>query len=100
MSTLKSPPNHFTLLYFASASSHTGRQHDFFQAPLPVTRLPEVLEEKYPGMKEKVLVSCAWTVNLDYVDLEEESEKKAKGEEGMVVREGDEVAVVPPVSSG
>ena len=55
------------------------------------------LAERYPGIKEKVLGSCALTVNLDYVDVEEEV---GKGEGGLVVRAGDEVAIIPPVSSG
>lgn len=97
MSTPKAPPGHFTLLYFAAASSFTRKQHDFLSAPLPLSKLYDVLEEKYPGVKEKVLVSSALTVNLDYVDVEEEV---AKGEEGLTVQEGDEVAVIPPVSSG
>lgn len=97
MSTPRAPPGHFILLYFASASSFTRRQHDFLPAPLPLSRLFGVLEEKYQGIEEKVLGSCAVTVNLDYMDVEEE---KAKGESGLVVQVGDEVAIIPPVSSG
>lgn len=97
MTTPKAPPGHFTLLYFASASSFTLKQHDFISAPLPLNKLYDVLEGKYPGMKAKVLESSALTVNLDYVDVEEET---AKGEACLVVQERDEVAVIPPVSSG
>lgn len=93
----KPPAGHFTLLYFAAASSHTRRTHDFLPAPLPLVQLYGVLEQKYPGFKKKVLESSAVTVNLEYVDLDEEAEK---GEEELVIREGDEVAVIPPVSSG
>lgn len=107
MSTPKPPAGTFTILYFASATSYTKRSHDFLPAPLPITQLFDLLEQKYPGIKKKVLESSALTVNLEYVDLEEEGAKKEGGMEGgpggglpLVVREGDEVAVIPPVSSG
>jgi molybdopterin converting factor small subunit len=96
-SPTKAPPGHFTVLYFAAATSHTKCQHDFLEAPLPVTKLWDALDTNYPGFKEKVLESAALTVNLDYVDLDEEA---AKGEDGLVIKEGDEVGVIPPVSSG
>ncbi|KAF2163738.1 hypothetical protein M409DRAFT_68324 [Zasmidium cellare ATCC 36951] len=97
MSSPKAPAGHFTLLYFASSSSYTRKEYDFLPAPLPVVQLFDKLEERYPGIKEKVLSSSALTVNLDYVDLEEEASKSAKG---MSIAEGDEVAIIPPVSSG
>ncbi|KAK0822266.1 hypothetical protein LTR03_018256, partial [Friedmanniomyces endolithicus] len=59
--------------------------------------LYNAVEKKYPGIQEKVLSSSALTVNLDYVDVEEESQKD---EGGLVIQAGDEVAVIPPVSSG
>lgn len=97
MCAQRAPAGHFTILYFASASSYTRKQHDFICGPLPISKLPGLLEEQYPGMKEKVLGSCALTVNLDYVDMEEEA---GKAEQCLVVQEGDEVAIIPPVSSG
>ena len=100
MSSPKPPPGHFTILYFAAATSYTRREHDFFPVPaegIPVSELYDLLEKRYPGITAKVLESCALTVNLEYVDLEEEAEK---GERGTVVKEGDEVGVIPPVSSG
>ncbi len=93
----KAPPDHFTVLYFASASSHTGKSHDFLPASLKVTELYDVLDKKYPGFREKVLESAAITVDLEYIDLDEES---ARGEECMVIGAGDEVGIIPPVSSG
>jgi molybdopterin synthase sulfur carrier subunit len=93
----KAPAGHFTVLYFAAATSHANRQHDFLQAPLPVTQLWDVLDKKHPNFKDKVLESAALTINLDYVDLDEEA---AKGDEALLIKEGDEVAVIPPVSSG
>jgi molybdopterin converting factor small subunit len=54
--------------------------------------LYESLEKKYPGITEKVLCGSMVTVNLEYVDLEEDSER--------VIKPGDEVAIIPPVSAG
>lgn len=97
MSGAKPPAGHFTLLYFAASTSYTRKELDFLPAPLLLSQLYEKLEEKYPGIREKVLASSAVTVNLDYVDVEEEA---AKGAQGLMVHEGDEVAIIPPVSSG
>ncbi|ETN46832.1 uncharacterized protein HMPREF1541_01021 [Cyphellophora europaea CBS 101466] len=97
----------FTLLLFASASTVANNTDSLtLEAPMTLKQLFEMLEEKFPGMKRKVLRSAAVTVNLEYVDFE-------VGEDGGVVelddvqgdgkvwlRAGDEVAVVPPVSSG
>lgn len=94
MSAPKAPAGHFTILYFASASSYTRKQHEYLPAPLPLKELFSSLEQRYAGIEEKVLSSCALTVNLDYVDVEED------GAKGVVINEGDEVAVIPPVSSG
>lgn len=88
-------------------------------APMTIRGLFEHLEDKYPGMKKKVLSSAAVTVNLEYVDLEVDGEgeitgegrgggkgKKGKGDGGeegngeVVIRKGDEVGIIPPVSSG
>jgi len=82
----------FNLLYFASASSFTRKTTESFDAPSTAAKLFETLEKKYPGIKEKILGSCALTVNLDYVDLDAPEE--------VVIKAGDEVAVIPPVSSG
>jgi molybdopterin converting factor small subunit len=97
MSTQRASAGQFTILYFASSSSYTHKQHDFFSGPLPLSQIPDLLEKRYPGIKEKILGSCALTVNLDYVDIEEEM---GKGQHGLVVQPGDEIAIIPPVSSG
>ncbi|KAI0390964.1 molybdopterin synthase sulfur carrier subunit [Xylariaceae sp. FL0594] len=98
MSTVpKAPKGHFTLLYFASASSFTGLDHEPLPAPLPVDRLFDVLEDRHPGIRDKILSSCLVTVNLDYVDL---SSSSSSSENILVIQEGDEVAIIPPVSSG
>lgn len=64
---------------------------------MPVAHLFAALEEIYPGIKHKVLESSAVTVNLDYIDVEEEA---GKADSGMTIKAGDEVAIIPPVSSG
>jgi molybdopterin synthase sulfur carrier subunit len=98
---------YFTLLYFASASSFTKKDSEQFQAPLPLPKLFDILEERYPGITDKVLHYCAVTINLNYVDLDiiEGEGSKMRWvepvlEEAAVIKEGDEVALIPPVSSG
>jgi len=91
--------DHFKLLYFAAASSYTGRESEAFPAPLPLNKLYTVLESRYPGIVEKVLGSCALTVNLEYVDVAEGSEA-LDDKTGIIIQPGDEVAIIPPVSSG
>lgn len=110
MSEPNPPPGHFLILYFASAATFTRRASDHFPAPLPATELFRLLESKYPGINQKVLCSCAVTVNLDYVDIVENSastpsEGGGEGREdqtsaALVIKNGDEVAIIPPVSSG
>ncbi len=100
----------FTLLYFASAASYTQKSSDRFSAPLPVSQLFQLLEENYPGMQKAVLDTCAVTINLDYVDLESEEphddddshshDEGKKMPNSRMIQEGDEVAIIPPVSSG
>lgn len=99
MSTVpKAPSGHFNLLYFASASTFTGKQSEPLPAPLPLGRLFSALEERYNGIRPKVLESCLVTINLSYVDVPEDNDEG--GADETVIREGDEVAIIPPVSSG
>ncbi|KEY67552.1 hypothetical protein S7711_02467 [Stachybotrys chartarum IBT 7711] len=88
----KPPPGHFAVLYFASAGSHTGKEHEALPAPLPLSKLFAELDARYPGFTGKILDSCLVTVNLDYVDVGGDGDK--------MIQEGDEVAIIPPVSSG
>lgn len=92
MASVKPPPGHFRLLYFATAHSYTQKDSDTFKAPLRASDLFDVLEKAYPGIKPKVLESCAVTVNMEYIDLDDDG--------GLSINEGDEVALIPPVSSG
>lgn len=91
----KPPCGHFNVLYFASASSFTSKEHEALPAPLPLGELFDALEERYSGIKAKILESCLVTVNLDYVDMPQPGETTS-----AVIKEGDEVAIIPPVSSG
>ncbi|CAF9918392.1 MAG: hypothetical protein HETSPECPRED_003745 [Heterodermia speciosa] len=95
----KTPPGHFHILYFASASTFIGKTAETFPAPINLEDLYDYLEGKYPGIKEKVLNSCAVTLNLHYVDLQDVG---AHDRESFprIVKEGDEVGIIPPVSSG
>ncbi|KAL2010924.1 hypothetical protein VTN00DRAFT_3642 [Thermoascus crustaceus] len=102
----------FQIHYFATAASYTGKQTEPLPAPLPLSRLFDTLEARYPGIREKVLRSCGVSVGLEYVDVEEaevlERERERDGDggkekskgEGMIIKAGDEVGIIPPVSSG
>jgi molybdopterin synthase sulfur carrier subunit len=91
----KAPPGHFKILYFGPAENHTSKATENLPAPLPIAKLFTTLEEKYGGIRTNLLESCLITVNLKYVDIPEN-----ENDEGMVILEGDEVAIIPPVSSG
>ncbi|KAL8376112.1 hypothetical protein RB595_007297 [Gaeumannomyces hyphopodioides] len=93
----RAPPGHFNVLYFASASSYTSKEFESLPAPLPLGKLFSTLEERYGGIKAKVLDSCLVTINLDYVDIPADGVAEA---EQLIISEGDEVAIIPPVSSG
>ncbi|CEF73365.1 hypothetical protein SNK03_001453 [Fusarium graminearum] len=95
MSAPKPPAGHFNVLFFASASSFTGKDHEALPATMALSKLFAELENRYPGIKAKILDSCLVTVNLDYVDLPGE-----EGAEDTMIQEADEVAIIPPVSSG
>jgi hypothetical protein len=91
----------FTVLYFATASSYTTVFSEELPAPLLLAKLFPTLELRYPGITTKVLKSCAVTVNLEYVDIEDDSGLKSDATaEGKLIQPGDEVGIIPPVSSG
>jgi len=93
MAPVKTPAGHFSILYFAAASTFTGKTSEDLPAPVRARDLFAMLEGRYPGIRDKVLSSCAVTVNLEYADVGEEDADQQIGE-------GDEVAIIPPVSSG
>ncbi|KAK3328805.1 hypothetical protein B0H66DRAFT_539375 [Apodospora peruviana] len=97
--TSKPPKGRFNMLYFASAGSFTRKQVESLPAPLPLAKLFDTLEKRYEGIRESVLDHSLVTINLAYVDMDDD---EPKGEDGrpIVIQEGDEVAIIPPVSSG
>jgi len=97
----------FTILYFAAASSYTNLSYESLPAPLSMKELFPTLESRYPGITAKVLKSCAVTVNLEYTDVEEdttsvpgEGQNSNTTPSGFIIQAGDEVGIIPPVSSG
>lgn len=108
MSAVPKPPKgHFNVLYFASAGTFTSREYEALPAPLALDALFDALEERHPGIRDRVLSSCLVTVNLDYVDVPSSSaatsapaDAENAGQKVITIREGDEVAIIPPVSSG
>ncbi|KAL8897674.1 MAG: hypothetical protein Q9207_007093 [Kuettlingeria erythrocarpa] len=89
-------PGHCSVLYFASAASFTRKSSEEVPTPLTVVDLYNHLEGNYPGIREKILTRSLLTINLQYVDTEDDdSDNPSK-----TINEGDEVAVIPPVSSG
>lgn len=94
----------FTILYFSSATSFTNTASEQLPAPLPLRTLFRLLETKYPGIGPKVLSCSNVSLNLEYMEEEElgswDASEKDVGQEGVVIQPGDEVAIIPPVSSG
>ncbi|KAI1457459.1 molybdopterin synthase small subunit CnxG [Annulohypoxylon moriforme] len=98
MSTVPKPKDGwFNLLYFASAKSFTSKEFDTFPAPLSLTDLFSKLEEMYNGITDKILDSSMVTINLQYVDVPRPGDESSPT---VTIQQGDEVAIIPPVSSG
>lgn len=83
------------VLYFASASTFTKKRSESFKVPGSLTGLFEMLESRYPGFRKQVLSCSAITLNLEYVDIEDET-----SDSPIILRGGDEIGIIPPVSSG
>lgn len=84
-----------TVLYFAAASTATGKTVERVPLPspepLPLTSLSELLVSRYPHTNlGKVLAGSQWSVDEEMVD---EPEK-------VLLKGGEEVAVICPVSGG
>ncbi|EKM78741.1 hypothetical protein AGABI1DRAFT_114344 [Agaricus bisporus var. burnettii JB137-S8] len=84
-----------TILYFASASTATGKSTETLSIPstgLPLPSLPTLLHSLYPNNTTliKVLNSSQWSVDEEMID----------DPSSVILRGGEEVAVIPPVSGG
>lgn len=93
----------FQIHYFSTASTYTHKTTETLPAPLPLSQLFPLLESKYPGITEKVLGSCAVSLGVEYVDPSPSSSSVSGdtgGDTGVVIKDGDEVGIIPPVSSG
>ena len=100
---MKKPPSgHFRILYFATVASFTQKPFDDLHASVFLKDLFRILDSKYPGINKSVLASCAVTVNLDYVDVEETAYEDGSENHLRITtnKEGDEVAIITPLSSG
>jgi molybdopterin synthase sulfur carrier subunit len=77
-----------TILAFGVAADIIGNHQIEIEVSEPLTAglLKELLEQKYPGLKE--LASFLLAVNNEYA------------EEQLPIRATDEIAVIPPVSGG
>ena len=86
-----------TVLYFAAASTVTGITEETIplpdnSTPLPLSALPALLVERHPGVGlENILKGSRWSVDAAMID---------EDEEGVVLKGGEEVAVICPVSGG
>ncbi|GAB1310125.1 hypothetical protein MFIFM68171_00335 [Madurella fahalii] len=96
----KPPKGHFNILYFASAGSYTAKNVEALPAPLPLKKLFRTLEERYEGIRASVLDHSLVTINLAYVEVPSSEDGEAEGADEVIIQEGDEVAIIPPVSSG
>ena len=101
----------FTVLLFAAAATYANAESLTLSAPMTIQDLFGTLEKRYPGIGGKVLRSAAVTVNLEYVDVDFEgvgdgvhkgdgSDTGGEEVEVLVIKKGDEVGIIPPVSSG
>ncbi|KKA26498.1 hypothetical protein TD95_004482 [Thielaviopsis punctulata] len=86
-----SQPNIFTILYFAAAADFTGKDSEQLVGPIAMTELFGKLEPKYPEITKAILNGCMVAVNGRYVDPTDKE---------LEIKVGDEVAIIPPVSSG
>ncbi|EJU04863.1 MoaD/ThiS [Dacryopinax primogenitus] len=97
-SAISASPRAITVLYFASARTTIDISYERIPLPeagLPLKELPKLLEERHAGKGlGKVLERCRWSVNDEMV------EHIGEGEDEVVLRGGEEVAVIPPVSGG
>lgn len=83
-----------TVLYFAAALTATNLAEEIVSIPdgsFPLSSLPQLLALRHPNTSlDKVLEGSQWSINAEMVDDPQTTE----------LEDGDEVAVIPPVSGG
>lgn len=85
------------VLYFAGLTEYTSVREERLELPqnLSMQTLISLLIEFQPKLGSatgrKLLATCACAVNLEYIDLQED---------GINLKEGDTIALIPPVSGG
>lgn len=79
------------VLYFAKSREVVGKTEEAVQLPAPATAgaLQRHLVTAYPEL-ESVLKSCVFALNQEYVQMSD----------SVQLSNGDEVAVIPPLSGG
>ena len=100
-SVLTLPPHHphtkmakITVLYFAAATTALGFTSETFVLPdggLKLSDLAKLITSRHPKTGiGRVLEQSRWSVDAEMIDLPD----------SVVLRGGEEVAVIPPVSGG
>lgn len=88
------PQAHITILYFAAASTATGKNTEQILIPstgLSLPSLSNLLSSRYHNTDlGKILGTSQWSVDEEMVD----------DPSSVTLRGGEEVAVIPPVSGG
>ena len=89
------PPS-ITLLYFAAARSAVNLDKEIItlpETPFRLSALSNLLTTKHSNTElGSVLQGCAWSVDVAMVPAEEVHTRLLRG--------GEEVAIIPPVSGG
>ncbi|PPR05326.1 hypothetical protein CVT24_008045 [Panaeolus cyanescens] len=93
--TLEAPT--ITILYFAASSTATNLSSESISIPssgLPLNSLPSLLISRHPespNLKD-ILKDVKWSIDLEMVDEGDE--------ENIILKGGEEVGVICPVSGG
>lgn len=79
------------VLYFAASREAAGSPEESLELPPGATtaQLLAELRARHPAL-ESVLRACVFAVNHEYVQIEQ----------SVDLKEGDEVAIIPPLSGG
>ncbi|RIA92934.1 molybdopterin synthase sulfur carrier subunit-like protein [Glomus cerebriforme] len=85
----------FTVLYFASARDATNVQSEKISLPpqstsISLENLTILLKRRHEKLAP-ILENSLYAINMEYVENDDQT---------ILVKEGDEVAVIPPVSGG